>query len=120
MYISQTSEKPDIIILLGDGTYYYSYDIVEGTRKNQNDEDETVYSYSQVRVYGRPEYKAIVNAVIREYLTQDQEFDLINSYNKINLGLQEEDGSTEKYLEYLKKLDTIKSKVKSDLNNISY
>jgi hypothetical protein len=57
-----------------------------------------------------------VKAVIREYVDSDQEFDLINSANRVALGLSDDEEATKEYKEYLDLLDTIKATVKADLS----
>lgn len=116
-----TSEnKPSITINLGTGYWYYNYDITSTTVEVPNIEDnstveKTVYSYIQVRVPAIPTYKKCVELVIREYLTQSQEFDLINSANKAILAGQTSGDEITEYQEYLSKVEEIKEKVAKDL-----
>ena len=66
---------------LGNNTYYYNY-ITEVTQTITEDNKAVpVYKYIQVHLSGQPNYKQIVQAVLREYINQNEEFDLINSYN---------------------------------------
>ena len=87
-----------IVRLIGD-EYVYNYDI-------QKIDDER-YSYISVSQRGYPNYK---DCVIRQYYTQDEEFDLINTYN-YNI-LNNEDDS--EYINYLNLLKEIKTKIKAD------
>ena len=66
-------------------------------------------------MYGKPTYKKCVELIIREYVTQSQEFDLINSANKALM--QKLDSSTDltKYQEYLNLVEEIKTKIANDL-----
>lgn len=106
-----STEKPKIIKYLGDGSYYYNYNINES-----KDEDLNIYEYIQVRLWGKANYNECVKSIIRLYLTIDEEFDLINSANKdLLIGLNSSD-SISKYLEYLEFLNNIKSNVKKDFN----
>lgn len=126
-----STEKPPVIYNLNSGYWYYNYDIreeVEETetsseRTDNSDERvyaddvliQTKYSYVQMRMYGKPEYKKCVGAVIREYLSEAQEFDLINSANKDILAGKKTSDNIEAYKEYLDLLDEIKQKVLTDL-----
>ena len=117
----ETNQEPKKIEFLGDGSYYYNYDIKAKvvTVSPMNDEDEeheeTVWSFVQVHLYGKPNYSQCVRAVIRQYVDQDEEFDLINSAQRATYGLRTNSSSTQDYLDYLTLVDTIKSNVKADL-----
>lgn len=113
--------QPNTIEQLGDGTYYYNYDIKSSVvnvqdMNDQEPHDETRYSFVQVHLAGQPNYKEVVKAVIREHVDQDEEFDLINSSNRVVLGLSDATSDRQKYLEYLEVVDVIKQKVKADFN----
>lgn len=110
--------QPNLIEYLGDGTFYYNYDIQvisKAIRDIDNNEptDYTEYSYIQVREFGVPEYKVLVKDVIRKFISIDEEFDIINSYNKSTL--LNEQVNTDDYTNYLELIQTIKNKVKQDL-----
>lgn len=75
---------------------------------------ETRWNYIQIKFNSKPEYKKCVEAIIREYITQSQEFDLINTANRALLGIGEERMVPSDYLEYLDLVDEIKAKVKAD------
>ena len=89
-----TNINPNIIEDLGNGKWYYNYDInseivqVPENRMGIDNEnsnlmvEETQYNFIQIKMYGKPTYKKCVELIIREYITQSQEFDLINSANK--------------------------------------
>lgn len=110
----QTStERPLPIEYLGDNTYYYNYDIREATI---TDEEGThiEYSFIQVHLRGLANYGDCVKAVIRAYVSESEEFDLVNSYNKYVLGMSTEETDKTKYTEYLELLQTIKKNVRED------
>jgi hypothetical protein len=117
----QADTKPEAFEMLGDGTYYYNYDVQEIQAQDTDPETQeqvtkTKYSFIQVMLRGIPEYKALVQAVIREFVSQDQEFDLINSYNKAVAAGESEGDDITNYKEYLVLIDSIKTGVKNDLN----
>lgn len=114
-------EKPNIIQNLGNNKYYYIYDIEEKSRKIKNFDTEEIeektYFYGVVvKMYNKPTYSECVKSIIRLYFSQDEEFDLINSYNKAILSNDLSNKAIEEYQEYLDLLDEIKSKVKKDFN----
>lgn len=97
-----------------NGYYLYHYDRNKVEFESSHEEDmgpTETYSCITVRLYGTPNYKDCVTAIIREYIDQNEEFDLINSFNK-----SADTEPSGKYLEYLNLLDEIKAKVKADFN----
>lgn len=112
---------PSTIENLGNGNWYYNYDIQSEKVELPLQEGETVpseeirYNYIQIRLSEKPEYKKCVELLIREFITQTQEFDLINSANKAILSGVESSDDITKYKEYLDKVEEIKEKVARDL-----
>lgn len=100
---------------LGNNTYYYNYiiDVTEIVTKDK--ETEPLYKYIQVHLYGQPDYKQIVQAVLREYISQNEEFDLINSYNSYQNNITTDETVVSKYIDYLKLVQQIKVNVKKDI-----
>lgn len=109
---------------LGNGNWYYNYDIqsrevtVPSRTEDGKDTQETIYSYIQVKMAGKPTYKRCVELIIGKFITQSQEFDLINTYNRATLNLLSEDDNADeevrKYKEYLDKVKEIKKNIKKD------
>lgn len=113
--------QPNSIEKLGNGTYYYNYDITskEVDVTNPGTEEvtqETRWTYIQVHLHGQPDHKECIKAIIRQYVDQDEEFDLINSSNSIVLGLSDNQTDRQKYLDYLTLVGEIKTKVRADFN----
>lgn len=114
----QMDVYPQTIQKLGNGTYYYNYDIkeveAEVIDQEGNTKLELQYNFIQVLLMGQPNYKDCVKAIIRSFLTIDEEFDLINSYNSYQENLTEDSKILLEYQGYLSKLKEIKAKVKED------
>lgn len=108
--------KPNVIERLGNNTYYYNYNITSEQRTNENGEQETIYNFIQVHLSGIPDYKDCIRNIIREYVSQEEEFDLINSYNKIQITGEKNSEDVKKYTDYINLLDEIKTNVKKDFN----
>ena len=112
---------PTTIENLGNGNWYYNYDIQSEKVKLPFQENKTTpsegmrYNYIQIKVSGKPQYKKCVELIIREFITQSQEFDLINSVNKAILSGAKSSEDITKYREYLDKVEEIKEKVAKDL-----
>ena len=108
--------KPNVIERLGNNTYYYNYNITSEQRTNENGEQETIYNFIQVHLSGIPDYKDCIKNIIREYVSQEEEFDLINSYNKVQITGEKSSEDIKKYTDYINLLGEIKSNVKKDFN----
>lgn len=113
--ISISEVQPKIIEYLGDGTYYYNYNITQETVQLE-DGESTQYTYIPILIRGHANYKDCVKYTIRKFISQDEEFDLINSYNKAVLTNSVTTEDKDKYTKYLELLDTIKFNVKKDFN----
>ena len=108
--------KPNTIERLGNNTYYYNYNITSEQRSNQDGEQETIYNFIQVHLTGILDYKDCIRNIIREYVLQEEEFDLINSYNKIQITGEKNSEDVKKYSDYINLLNEIKTNVKKDFN----
>ena len=108
--------KPNAIERLGNNTYYYNYNITIEQRTNENGEEENIYNFIQVHLTGIPDYKDCIRNIIREYVSQEEEFDLINSFNKIQISGEKDSEDMKKYTDYISLLDKIKTNVKRDFN----
>lgn len=115
---------PTTIENLGNGNWYYNYDIKSEKVELPLQEGEIVpkeeirYNYIQIKLSEKPKYKKCVELLIREFITQTQEFDLINSANKAILSGAKSSEDITKYKDYLDKVEEIKTKVKNDFTNI--
>lgn len=74
---------------------------------------------SRFYLMGQPNYKDCVRAIIRSFITIDEEFDLINSYNSYTKNLSTDSSIITDYQEYLTKLMDIKNKVKKDFGLVN-
>lgn len=112
---------PTTIENLGNGNWYYNYDIKSEKVELPLQEGETVpkekiiYNYIQIKLSEKPKYKKCVELLIRKFVTQTQEFDLINSANKDILSGVKSSENITKYKDYLNKIEEIKEKVAKDL-----
>ena len=112
---------PTTIENLGNGNWYYNYDIKSEKVELPLEEEEAVpkeeirYNYIQIKLSEKPKYKKCVELLIRKFVTQTQEFDLINSANKAILSGAKSNEDITKYREYLDKVEEIKEKVAKDL-----
>ena len=97
--------KPNAIEQLGNNTYYYNYNITSEQKINENGEQETFYNFIQIHLTGIPDYKDCIKNIIREYVSQEEEFDLINSYNKVQITGEKNSEDVKKYTNYINLLN---------------
>lgn len=116
----ESTIQPQKILKLNDGTFYYNYDIksrvVTVIDESGVEKEETRYNYVQVQLRGVPSYALCAQAIIRAYITEDQEFELINKHAAQGVELAED--NEKDYEQYLALLKEIKYKVKVDFNLI--
>lgn len=111
----KSTEKPNKTESLGNGFWYYNFDIqqeeIEGINSKGEQQIQNGYSYIPIRISGQPTYEKCVKAVIQEYIDTTQELDLINSYNSYQLNIND---NNSKYEEYLQLVKEIKEKIRKD------
>lgn len=119
-----SEQKPDVIEIIDIHNYRYNYNIVETTGlSHTNAEDEepvviTMYEYTPILLKGYPNYADCVRAVLREYVSLEDEFKIINEYNE-SIAMNEDERDTEaidNYKQYLQLRKEIKSIIKKDFN----
>ena len=111
--------QPEKIQQLGNGTYYYNYDIQSKQVQVSDIEteelhEETRWGYIQVHLRGVPDYKKCIEAIIRAYITLEEELAIINKYSSYQLGVIQDSSAISKYYEYASLVATIKTNVKKD------
>lgn len=117
---SNSNIRPATIQPLGNGAYYYNYNVVERTETNpETGETKTVYDYETVKVWDKPTYKKLVKAVVREKLDETEEFSIINEYNASIIGVttdsEAKTAAKQAYKEYLTFVAETKTMVKADV-----
>ena len=108
---------PNAITNLKDGTFYFNFNINVIEREDIDGNKKNVYKFNYIHITGRPSYPLCVKSLIRAFISESEEFDIINSYNKYNLGLTDDKANLDKYVEYLQKIEDIKKIVKQVFNN---
>lgn len=120
---SNSNDRPQIIQDLGNGAYYYNYNITPRTDTDEEGNKLKSYDYQSVKVWGKPTREALVKAVIRDEVDESAEFDLVNSYNAAAEGLLEGDHAEKAkadYIAYLRRVQEIKTQIKNDLAAAGY
>jgi len=122
---SSSDIRPAIIEPLGNGAYYYNYNVVERKETDpETGEEKTVYDYDQVKVWDKPTYEKLVKTVIREEIDETKEFSYVNDYNAAVLGIISDEAkkaeAVKSYKEYLQFVVDVKAMVKRDLESADY
>lgn len=111
--------QPQAIEKLGNGTYYYNYDIQSKQvtiTDGKDQKEETRWTYIQAHLRGVPSYAACVQGIIRQFVTAEDELSLINKYNAYQMGAINDSSICAEYQEYVGLVSSIKSNVKKDLD----
>ena len=104
-------DKPESIQYLGNNNYYYNYDIQEIQIL-----DKQMYSFIEIKLTGNPDYKQCIKEIIRQYVSAEEELDLINSNNATTNNVVNNSSNITNYIDYLNLVNTIKINVKNDFN----
>lgn len=116
------NKKPDTVIKLGNGYYYYNYDIKEEqiieTDEEGNSNEITRWSFIPVYIAGEPNSDDCIKAVIKQYISIEDELKLINQFYSYKLGITRDETVENDYIEYLKMIRGIKEGVKFSFNEL--
>lgn len=94
-----------ILLELASGNWKYYFD----RSPEVSEEDRIIYTAIEIELTHKPTYKECVEQIIRKFISSSEEFDLINSAYQ---------GDDEEYKVWLEKLADIKTKIKSDFEEV--
>lgn len=109
-------EKPAAIEAVGNGGWYYRWDIKEETIESE-EQPRKQWSCEQVIVYAPLTSNKIVQAVIAEVWGLDIENKMLNEFNGANLGIYDEatsEAKIAKYKQFLAARNALKAQVDND------
>ena len=112
---SNSTVKPPTLHNLGNGYWYYNFNIIDGKIADESGKMQPSFFYDQVKITGTPTYEKCVRAVIRSLYDESKEFSLINKYNAFSLGISTNEADKAEYEAYLRAVIAIKNMVKKDL-----
>jgi hypothetical protein len=115
---SNSDVRPPILQDLGDGSWHYNYNIKEVQRTTERGEEQTVFEYETVHIWGLPKYETLVPLVIAGHYNPSKETSLINKYNAYGLKLSTNQQDKKDYEAYLAHTFEIKAMVKQDLQDV--
>lgn len=121
---SSSDVRPDIIQDLGNGSFFYNYNITEEKVESEETGEKTVYHFDTVQLWQKPTYESLTKAVIRNEIDESGEFSLINDFYAAQLGVDTDAEHAAKaiseYKDYLRHTAAIKAQVKADLSLAGY
>lgn len=114
--------RPDPVVAIGNGNYFYHWDIQEEKMSDlhsgidgEQAEEVTKYTCYEATIIGEVTYDKCVEAVIRKKYTLEEEFALNTKYNSYLNSVTTDSTGLAEYDEYLKYVTDAKLMVKSDL-----
>lgn len=116
--------KPPVIERIKGMHYIYRYDIQEEEVSSIEDAGKTEkrYSFVEVALAGYPNRRQVVKALLKQLITVEGEFNILNDYNEV-VNLEKNYKETEEYkvyMQYITLRHTIKNKVKEDFNQYNF
>lgn len=120
---SSSNEIPSIIERVAPNRYRFNYNIREVEREEtaiSDDGEETItkhaaYEYEHVEFSGQPDRATIVRLILREEKSETQEFELVNRYNAVMLGIEEDETAIDDYKAWLARVAEVKRAVAAQL-----
>lgn len=109
-------EKPAAIEAVGNGGYYYRWNIQEETTESE-EQPRKQWRCEQVIVYAPLTSNKIVQAVIAEVWGLDIENKMLNEFNGAQLGVYDEASAADKiakYKQFLAERNALKAQVDAD------
>lgn len=93
---SNLNDRLPILENLGDGVFYYNYNIKvtkvqpADFQQENTEAPQVFYEHETVQVWETPDYNICTNAVLCDCWNETEEFKLINKYKTFSLGLSKD------------------------------
>lgn len=118
---SSSNNRPATFEQVAPNRYRYNYNVREVEKEEQGADGQTVtttaYDYDFVEFGGQPNYSTIVRLILREEKNETQEFELVNRYNAVVIGLSNDETAVDEYKAWLAHVEDVKAMVRKDLND---
>lgn len=110
--------KPLSIERDNDGSTIVRFNIEEDKSVPEGKKKAEIVGYKcrEIRIWDEPTKKNIKKTFIRSVIDESEEFELVNSYYKYQLGVVKDETAVERYKEFLLFTEEIDEAVKSMLN----
>lgn len=112
--------KPSILEAVGNGSYYYRFNIQEIESDTENNESSTKWSCDEVIVWAPISANKITETVISDMWNANYEQKAINEYNAAQLGIygeitgEEAQAKINAYKQFLKTRSELKKQIDED------
>lgn len=112
--------KPSILEAVGNGSYYYRFNIQEIESDTENNESSTKWSCDEVIVWAPISANKITETVISDMWNANYEQKAINEYNAAQLGIygeitgEEAQARINAYKQFLKTRSELKKQIVED------
>lgn len=112
--------KPSILEAVGNGSYYYRFNIQEIESDTENNESSTKWSCDEVIVWAPISANKITETVISDMWNANYEQKAINEYNAAQLGIygeitgEEAQARINAYKQFLKTRSELKKQIDED------
>ena len=117
MKLTQSNDKPQIWSAVGNGSYFYRFNIkeIEVPAQTEGEEPTKAWQYNEVVVWGPVTSDGVTKEVINAMWSKDAEQKYINDYNAAILGILDE-SYIEAYKNFITQRKSIKEQVDKDYN----
>ena len=118
MKLTQSNDKPQVWSAVGNGSYFYRFNIkeIEVPAQTEGEEPTKAWQYNEVVIWGPITSNAVTKEVMNAMWSKDAEQKMVNDYNSAQLGILGEEYIS-KYKEFLTARKAIKEQIDLDFSN---
>jgi hypothetical protein len=115
---SNSNVRPPVFQDLGDGSWYYNYNIqeVEVQMGTENGTPRPAFEYDTVHVWGRPTKALLKREIIRSKVDESAELAIVNAYSKHVLQVKVDEEAVENYKRFLQFTEDLDAMLVTDLS----
>lgn len=121
MKLTQSNDKPQIWSAVGNGSYFYRFNIkeIEVPAQTEGAEVTKAWQYNEVIVWGPVTSDGVIKEVMNAMWSKDAEQKMLNDYNAAQLGILGEEYIAN-YKDFLTARKTIKAQIDTDFLTFNY
>ena len=121
MKLTYSNDKPQIWSAVGNGSYFYHFNIneIEIPARKEGEEATKAWQYNEVIVWGPVTSDVVTKEVMNAMWSKDAEQKMLNDYNAAQLGIIGEEYIA-KYKDFLAARKAIKEQIDTDFLTFNY
>ena len=121
MKLTQSNDKPQIWSAVGNGSYFYRFNIkeIEVPAQTEGAEVTKAWQYNEVIVWGPVTSDEVTKEVMNAMWSKDAEQKMLNDYNAAQLGILGEEYIAN-YKDFLTTRKTIKAQIDTDFLTFNF